>query len=177
MGIANVIGLLFSKDVESRRSRLAYFGLCGSVILMCIGMFLLMFASNSADETGLFVRLARRWSLRFPERGVPLNCCSSLAASFFISSLPSISSLPCAIPVPALRSCLTNTAFASSLVRSASLLRVTFPVSIIFDDGYSIFKVQRRTNIFLTFALLCITLNSYLDIAFDDFVPVHKNEI
>ena len=32
---------------------------------------------------GLSVRLARRWSLRFPKRGVPLNCCSSLAASFF----------------------------------------------------------------------------------------------
>ena len=32
---------------------------------------------------GLPVRLARRWSLRFPKRGVPLNCCSSLAASFF----------------------------------------------------------------------------------------------
>ena len=31
----------------------------------------------------LSVRLARRWSLHFPKRGVPLNCCSSLAASFF----------------------------------------------------------------------------------------------
>lgn len=55
MGIANVIGLLFSKDVESRRSRLAYFGICGSVILMCIGMFLLLFASNGADEISYIV--------------------------------------------------------------------------------------------------------------------------
>ena len=38
---------------------------------------------------GLSVRLARRWSLRFPKRGVPLNCCSSLAASFFCFHHPS----------------------------------------------------------------------------------------
>ena len=72
---------------------------------------------------------------------------------------------------------LTNTAFASSLVRSASLHCATSPVSIISGDGYSIFKVQCRTNIFLTFALPCITLNPYLDIVFKDFVPVHKDEI
>ena len=89
----------------------------------------------------LSVRLARRWNLRFPKRSMPLNCCSSLAASFFILSLPSISFLPCAIPVPALRPCLTNTASASSLVRSASLHCVTSLVSIISDDGCSIFKV------------------------------------
>ena len=100
---------------------------------------------------GLSVRLARRWSLRFPKRGVPLNCCSSLAASFFLSSLPSVTSLPCAIPVPALRSCLTNTAFASSLVRSALLHCVASPVSIISGDGCSIFKVQCRAHIFIDF--------------------------
>ena len=96
---------------------------------------------------------------------------------FLASSLHSVTSLPCAIPVPALRPCLTNTAFASPLVRSALLHCVTFPVSIISGDGCSIFKVQCRTNIFLTFALLCITLNSYLDIVFKDFVPVHKDKI
>ena len=105
----------------------------------------------TAERVGLSVRLARRWSLRFPKRGVPLNCCSSLAASFFISSLPSISSLPCAIPVPALRPWLTNTAFASSLVRSASLHCVTSPVSIISGEGCSIFKVQCRAHIFIDF--------------------------
>ena len=100
---------------------------------------------------GLPVRLARRWSLRFPKRGVPLNCCSSLAASFFLSSLPSVTSLPFAIPVPALWSCLTNTAFASPLVRSALLHCVTSPVSIISGDGCSIFKVQCRAHIFIDF--------------------------
>ena len=125
---------------------------------------------------GLSVRLAHRWSLRFPKRSMPLNCCSSLAASFFSTTLFLIF-LPCAIPVPALRPCLTNTAFASPLVRSALLHCVTFPVSIISGDGCSIFKVQCRTNIFLTFALLCITLNSYLDIVSEDFVPVHNDKI
>ena len=100
---------------------------------------------------GLYVRLARRWSLRFPKRSVPLNCCSSLAASFFLSSLPSVTSLPFAIPVLALRPCLTNTAFASSLVRSASLHCVTSPVSIISGNGCSIFKVQCRAHIFIDF--------------------------
>ena len=51
------------------------------------------------------------------------------------------------------------------------------PVSIISGDGYSIFKAQCRTNIFLTFALPCITLGSYLDIVFKDFVPVYKDKI
>ena len=60
---------------------------------------------------GLPVRLARRWSLRFPKRGVPLNCCSSLAASFFAFIPPLGIRLPYAIAVPALRPCLTNTAF------------------------------------------------------------------
>ena len=106
----------------------------------------------TAERVGLSVRLACRWSLRFPKRGVPLNCCSSSAASFFSrSSLPSVTFLPCAIPVPALRPCLTNTAFASSLVRSASLHCVTSPVSIISGDGYSIFKVQCRVHIFIDF--------------------------
>ena len=90
---------------------------------------------------GLSVRLARRWNLRFPKRSVPLNCCSSLAAYIFLLTTFFLPFLPCAIPVPALRSCLTNTAFASSLVRSVLLHCVTSPVSIISGDGYSIFKV------------------------------------
>ena len=67
------------------------------------------------------------------------------------SSPRSVVRLPCAIPVPALRSCLTNTAFASSLVRSALLHCVTSPVSIISGDGCSIFKVQCRAHIFIDF--------------------------
>ena len=59
--------------------------------------------------------------------------------------------LPCAILVPALRPCLTNTAFASSLVRSALLHCVTSPVSIISGDGCSIFNVQCRAHIFIDF--------------------------
>ena len=70
---------------------------------------------------------------------------------FSRSSLPSVSSLPYAVPVPALRSCLTNTASASSLVRSALLHCITSPVSIISGDGYSIFKVQCRVHIFIDF--------------------------
>ena len=100
---------------------------------------------------GLSVRLARRWSLRFPKRSVPLNCCSSLAASFSRIHPSLRLSMPCAIPVPALRPCLTNTAFASLLVRSASLHCVTSPVSIISGDGCSIFKVQCRAHIFIDF--------------------------
>ena len=130
----------------------------------------------TTERVGLSVRLARRRSLRFPKRSMPLNRCSSLAASFSRIHHSLRLSMPCAIPVPALRPCLTNTAFASSLVRSASLHCATSPVSIISGDGYSIFKVQCRTNIFLTFALPCITLNPYLDIVFKDFVPVHKDK-
>ena len=90
----------------------------------------------------LSVRLTRRWNLHFPKRSVPLNCCSSLAAYIFLLTTFFLPFLPCAIPVPALRPCLTNTAFASSLVRSALLHCVTSPVSIISGDGCSIFKVQ-----------------------------------
>lgn len=42
----------------------------------------------TAEGVGLSVRLARRWSLHFPKRSMPLNCCSSLAASFFAFITP-----------------------------------------------------------------------------------------
>ena len=105
----------------------------------------------TAERVGLSVRLARRWSLRFPKRGVPLNRCSSLAASFFVLIPP----LSCSFAMRHTRSCpavlLDNTAFASSLVRSALLHCVTSPVSIISGDGCSIFKVQCRAHIFIDF--------------------------
>ena len=82
---------------------------------------------------------------------MPLNCCSSLAALFFSTTTFFQIFLPCAILVPALRPCLTNTASASSLARSASLHCVTSPVSIISGDGCSIFKVQCRAHIFIDF--------------------------
>ena len=50
---------------------------------------------------GLSVRLARRWSLRFPKRSMPLNRCSSLAASFFVF----IPSLSCSFAMRHTRSC------------------------------------------------------------------------
>ena len=52
--------------------------------------------------------------------------------------------LPCTIPVPAPRPCLTCTAFSSALVRSAALLQRlgdASPASIISGDGYSIVEV------------------------------------
>ena len=55
----------------------------------------------TAERVGLSVRLARRWSLRFPKRSMPLNCCSSLAASFFVF----IPSLSCSFAMRHTRSC------------------------------------------------------------------------
>ena len=66
--------------------------------------------------------------------------------TMYFCPLLSTGSLPCTIPVPALRPCLTYTAFASALVRSATLrqrLRVTSPLSILSGDGYSVVEVLR----------------------------------
>ena len=58
----------------------------------------------------------------FPKRSGPLDCCSSSAVFFFQVHriAPFLCSWPRIIPVPALRPCLTNTAFSSPLVRSAT---------------------------------------------------------
>ena len=65
--------------------------------------------------------------------------------TMYFCSLLSIGSLPCTIPVPALRPCLTYTAFASALVRSAASTwwqchGIASLVSILSGDGYSLFK-------------------------------------
>ena len=61
---------------------------------------------------------------------------------------PSINGfVPRTVPVPALRPCLTCTAFSSALVRSTALPRrpgVTSPACIISGDGYSVVEVLFR---------------------------------
>ena len=58
---------------------------------------------------------------------------------------PFLCSLPHTVPVPALRPCLTCTAFTLTLARSTALPRRpggTSPACIISGDGYSVVEVQ-----------------------------------
>ena len=129
----------------------------------------------TAERVGLSFRLARRWSLRFPKRGAPLNCCSSSAASFFrppsfcLFCHAPYPFLPCGLAWPTQRlhhPWYAQRCFIALLPRWVSSLAM----------GVQFSRFSAEHIFLLTFALPCITLNSYLDIAFKNFVPVHKDK-